>query len=121
MTIRTRRTPDAVRAYAVLDFIRAHPELHDQEIWLRKTDCGTAGCFAGLACWLNGDTPIFEGGPGSSVVRSADTRRQVQIRNRAIGLLGLSPTQADLLFDAGNSLEDLISEVEQIFGERPAA
>lgn len=36
--------------------IEAHPELWNQSVFFRDTDCGTVGCFAGWAVKLSGYT-----------------------------------------------------------------
>ena len=41
----------------VLDFLRAHPERHDQTVWGRATTCGTTACVAGWADLAAGDEP----------------------------------------------------------------
>jgi hypothetical protein len=113
-------TPNAERAYATLDFILAHPERHNQEIWLEPTECGTAGCFAGLTTILAGDTPELAFFSAPSVI-SADTRRRRQIALRAQDLLCLTMSQADALFSSSNSLDDLIALTDKFFGPRPEA
>lgn len=45
---------------AVLDFIRAHPEQHDQAMWGRRTSCGTTMCFAGTATHLAGHQLLWD-------------------------------------------------------------
>lgn len=40
------------RLNAVMDYIEAHPEEHDQDSLGIKTKCGTTMCFAGLAVYL---------------------------------------------------------------------
>lgn len=51
---------------AVLDYIRAHPEEHDQYMWAQKYEdfdlpggCGTTLCFAGTAVVLNGHQIVW--------------------------------------------------------------
>lgn len=114
----TVRIPDTARAYQVLDHILAHPEQHDQGIWMNE--CGTVACLAGWTCLLAGDQPVCRPlWTDYMAVRVGDTHRLRKIRGRAKELLGIDDLQADYLFDASNSIDDLIEEIEKIFGKRP--
>lgn len=108
--------PNAELAWAVLDQIDLHPELWDQGHWLVKTDCGTAGCFAGWAGMLVGDKPAsnsaFEA-PGDPY------QTTVFVEVRAMELLNIGPFVADRLFNQYNTREDLGEFVEKYFGPRP--
>lgn len=44
------------RRAAVIDHVLAHPESHDQGVWITQTPaCGTTACLAGWTCRLAGD------------------------------------------------------------------
>lgn len=48
-----KNTPEnRVHAQAVLDYIAAHPEKHDQGNWFHGEGCGTTMCIGGTATWL---------------------------------------------------------------------
>lgn len=51
---------DATKLEAVLDYIRMHPEEHNQNQWAEQTPCGTTMCFAGTAVRLAGYPLIWE-------------------------------------------------------------
>ncbi len=115
----TETKPNAELAYRVLDHIDANPDSWDQGLWLKRTDCGTAGCFAGWACMLAGDEPSF---------RFIDSLRtdfvevdgdRVYVEDRAADRLGITPELADALFHPANTREVLGDMVAEIFGPRP--
>lgn len=140
-----KRVPDAARAWAVMDFIETNPEKHDQGNWFftewmetreeiekahadaRENNwCGTTACFAGWTSLLAGDRMLsWEERRNatdrffSTEIRSADTGRVRSVRERARDLLGLTESQADLLFDGGNSRNELKRLITNIFGPRP--
>lgn len=70
----------------VLAFIELHPELWDQNDWMRETPCGTTYCLAGWACVL-ADNPVMD-----------SATRRVDIPVEATRLLGLTGQQAWELF-----------------------
>lgn len=115
-------TPNAELAYAVLDHIDAHPEQWQQSTWMHKTDCGTAACFAGWACFLSGEKP------GDDELLGITLSTGVPIPDRAEQLLGASRFVYSLvdgelededLFGEFNTREDLGRLVAEIFGPRP--
>ena len=112
---------NAELAYRVLDHIDAHPEEHDQGAWILRRECRTTACFAGRVSLLSGDEPQLDpnGGEWVDSVRSAAIGRVRHIHNRAAALLGITESQADRLFDATNTREDLGGMVTEIFGPRP--
>lgn len=119
VTFDADRTPDAVRAYEVLDAIRANPNLHSQANWAQRTDCGTVMCFAGWTAHLNGDKLIIGSAMGYGYAcRAADTGEVVSVELRAAQLLGLSREEAErlFLFTADGSVPDAVAEV---FGPDP--
>jgi len=108
--------PNAKLAYQTLDYIEAHPDEWDQDVWF----CGTAACFAGRATLLHGDKRE----PGLDpvdVIPIEDQSQRVYVKTRARRLLGINYIDADYLFDACNTLEDLRELVAEIFGPRPDA
>jgi hypothetical protein len=138
--------PNAELAYKVLDHIDANPDSWRQMYWLRRTECGTAACFAGWTSLLSGDKPAWlsEGSLTGNFVSTDGgdeyvPRRAVQLlgfadedeMNRAAyGALAASAGAAidadDFtlaepfeLFDGGNTREDLGRIVEALFGPRP--
>jgi len=123
-------TRNAELAYQVLDHILAHPEMHDQGDWFRRTECGTVACFAGWATLLSG----LSFAPGSIIVEHAPDHllrlREMSVGRAAARLLGLPDphwtatedgNEADDLFHPGNDREDLAERVEKYFGPRPVA
>jgi len=117
MTETKIRTPDAARAYAALDHIITHPELHDQGFWLGPTtECGTVSCFAGRVVLQAGDRKIAD---DRSMIHSAETGRRRSIQRRAQELLDITDGQVSLLFKGDNDLDDLKALVYDIFGPRP--
>jgi len=46
-------------AYAILDHIDTDPASHDQMVWFRENECGTAGCFAGWSLHFTGAKMAF--------------------------------------------------------------
>lgn len=126
--------PDATRAWAVLDYIRTHPEHHDQadffalslydprrELSDRMQDvftdaagtlnsCGTTACFAGWVALL--------GGHRLNMYGFNEHRRHAQ--SIATELLGIDDEQADLLFFQAQSLDALETAIAEVFGPRPA-
>lgn len=119
----TAPKPNAELAYRVLDHIDAHPEQWVQSTWVTKTECGTAGCFAGWACLLSGEKLDSEEFLGIML------RSGLPIPDKAEELLGASRFVASLvdgewededLFHEANTREDLGRLVAEIFGPRPA-
>jgi len=93
----------------VMTFIKDNPEKHNQSVW--SNDCGTAACLAGWACLLNGatvDKSRFYGGfsyVGGPIIDSGG--RKNIIKNAAIDILELDGWDADVLFEASNTVADL--------------
>ena len=115
----TALKPNAELAYMVLDHIDAHPELWEQGNYLRKTECGTVGCFAGWTCVLSGEGLVP--GSGDGLYLASGERTSV----RAEQLLGVSRYVDEHgddgrdLFAWDNTREDLGRLVAEIFGPRP--
>ncbi len=104
-----------------LAFVKANPKKHNQANW-----CGTAQCFGGWACYLDGwkrdeDTIVIDrcdialDGPSwgsfnfnpdiSDLVRKEHTVGSVL--NVATSILGLTAEQARQLFNPDNDVRDL--------------
>lgn len=96
----------------VMDHILAHPELHNQAVWAKKTACGTAHCFAGWACELSGlemnnrEIEIF-----GETTYLKDGRT---ISEGATSTLNIDGGTASMLFYSGNSLAKLKEYVDEI-------
>lgn len=111
---------DVARLRKVLEHVTAHPREWQQGNWAVKGPCGTAYCVAGHAVamftdvtfeWSEDDTPwAFRDDPdmvyGASEVRLPDGSIR-QIKAVARELLGLTKTQAAILFWSNNDLYDL--------------
>lgn len=102
----------------VMDFIEEHPENHEQSyIWhqgstpkmlervLRKTECGSTGCFAGWA--------VHFGMPG---------REQIPIARLSIAehLLGLTFMESVWMFDSRRTQAELRAFVDRVTAEEEA-
>jgi hypothetical protein len=95
-----------------LDHITAHPEEHEQLVWVvRGPTCGTAGCAAGWAVTFAGHELRFA--PVPIVSPSGWTEHAVRVSDgrtveyAAREELGLTDEQASLLFSGGNTIHDL--------------
>jgi hypothetical protein len=100
-----------------LDYIRDHPEEHDQDSWAVQTLCGTKRCLAGTAVFLAGyhinykrmlpvddeDRLTHE----ASTCVDPTTGETRSIRRVAQELLGLDNDEVDLLFFGSGSVEYL--------------
>lgn len=133
----TAPTPNAELAYKVLDYIKAHPDLHDQGEFLhpsRELDqlfdrcefvpvttdvviqhCGTTACFAGWTALLSGKTLHASGN-----VRE-EGGRTIDIERAAAGLLRINEYAASDLFYGAKDLDEVDAAVAEIFGPRPDA
>lgn len=81
-----------------------------------EATCGTAACFAGWACLLNGDQVLgdLDASPGAhSWVRDEGGRRR-RVDARARRLLGLTDDEAHELFEACNTLDDIRNIVREL-------
>lgn len=107
----------------VLNFLKSHPEKHDQNAW-----CGTRMCFAGWTCYFAGFKPLpkdhadaFDEAHysevsfnGHDLVANGQTLGTAE--DVAKSLLGLTGEQADRLFYSG-SRNDLFLVVAELLGE----
>lgn len=109
-------------AEKTLAHIRSHEWRLDQSTWLslwkgdvgvtfeRAMHCGSTGCFAGWAALLDGAELSFD--EGEYIIKTADG---VPVYDYAADALGIphyqegndTIVQADHLFDANNTFEDL--------------
>jgi hypothetical protein len=115
-------TPQMV-ALAVYSIIRLFPENHQQQLWVSSTfttlgellesdegartadsiySCGTTACVAGWAHIIAGDNDTVLSDHSDTVFRSATK------------LLGITEPNADWLFSAYRSKEDIIEALEFI-------
>lgn len=122
-------TANVAALRAELEWITAHPARWDQNTWCRppatfhrdaaddEWHCGTVACLAGWTALHAGYRPVAYDGvdvelPVTDVARRPDAvgvgaRVPLPVEHVARRLLGLTPAQAALLFDGGNSLRDL--------------
>jgi hypothetical protein len=110
---------DIARLEEVMGFIEAHPELHNQALWMHnnltpqvankmrerypeldETECGSRGCLAGWTVHFWGD--------------QKHTRQEATWHHDAANLLGLNISEADILFCSKNSREDLHQMVKDL-------
>jgi hypothetical protein len=106
----------------VLQFIKDHPEKHDQRTWGYKSDCGTTACFAGWTAVLNGyefyfGRMVFE--RYYSGVKSLKTGVHSSTSTAAAVVLELTCDEAMMLFDGGNTFEELEQMVKNISNGDP--
>lgn len=122
----SERTPDAVRAYRVLDMTQRYAEAFNMGEWANRLPgnhtpvslpdltaehpCGTSACFAGWTVALEG----YEISPLNGRITSGD-RAGENAEDVAADLLGINPL--DLFFV---SEEDVPATVRELFGPRPA-
>lgn len=85
----------------VMRHIEAHPEQHDQDVYIRQDSCGTAACFAGWTLLLSGADPA-----DASVWRHA--------AGAAKDRLGVDVRTAIRLFACTNTAQDLRRMVDVI-------
>jgi hypothetical protein len=111
-------TPNVPLLRKTLEHIEAHPQEWDQVRWR----CESGMCFAGTAADLDGAQWLYGAGP---MLRRreddpADDRYapdRLHVRTRAQHILGISEDQADDLFEATNTLDDLRRIVGELCGE----
>jgi hypothetical protein len=101
-----------------LEYVTEHPAEHDQSIWAKRTETGIVGCLAYHVVRLAGHTMDWEHGKGpqrcwscnrdhsneSSYVVAENADGHTHVSDAARVALGLSQTQADLLFRPYTSL-----------------
>lgn len=86
---------------ATMQYRREHPEEHRQDHWIQKSEsCGTACCFAGWACLLNGWTihnKTYGYVEKEGVIYS--------VRHAAVQELEITHEDAAVMFDCGRTVE----------------
>lgn len=111
----------------VINFIQLNPDKHDQESWVAVTYdesdgeiCGTTCCVAGHALLLSGDWTLKEVMNHSGeivdvdIVSADDGSTRPHYSREAAKVLGLTTGEADSLFDANNTRDDVLRIVEDI-------
>lgn len=98
--------------------IEAHLDQWDQGTWAMRTDCGTAGCFAGTACLLAGYQFDFSKAAYWTCdgTVTAELTTGERISTKAKELLGLDAFQAEQLFAPSNTLLQLRQIVSELTG-----
>lgn len=111
----TDTTVNAALLRQTLDYIKTHPEQWEQSTWRAEELCGTVACFAGWACALNGD--MFDPSEWDLVLTDANGKPvDSMIERRAEEILGLTEDQADDLFGAYRTLDELEQIVAELCG-----
>jgi hypothetical protein len=104
---------NAKRLLDVLTFLEAHPDRHDQSVWLSRDTCGTVACLAGWTCLRNGYVEVVMKDEALETVvvgiyADSDPEKVVVPASAAArDLLELDDDEGDELFSGNNSLEDL--------------
>lgn len=120
-------TPNAAKAWAVMDLIDQHREALNMDEWatrpggrspvsltdLLDPDCGTTACFAGWTAAVEGFEVDVTG-----QAWHADGRGGGWTTRIAAEVLGLDDTEASALFYETFD-EELTAAVTRIFGPRP--
>jgi hypothetical protein len=113
------------RLLDVLTYITEHPERHNQEIWVERSDCGTTACLAGWTVMRHGDTIEWRPYPAVSIAGAVTIADTVTVEgdpdtwdipSRAAHLLGLNHTDAEYLFSPLNTITDLWDIAEKLTG-----
>jgi hypothetical protein len=110
--------PDLALAREVLAYIEAHPEEWHQSSWLvRGLECGTGGCYAGLAALMRGWAPEYPHVSDTYTDYVRNARNGTTFVQDAARLeLRLTYAQARRMFAAGNTLADLRQVVAELHG-----
>ncbi len=113
--------PNAYLLRRTLAHIEAEPHSWNQFVWARRTDCGTAMCFAGWAVTLAGAQVDFRrfGDELSTNVITPESRSELGLRTLYIDeaaqeLLDLSLEEAEELFAGANSIKRLRALVAEL-------
>lgn len=105
VTIEPKLEIDVPLLRKTLEHITAHPEEHQQGVWGERfldTACGTAFCLAGHAVQFAGHEIEWDGDAVADCVVGGAAIEFVAQRE-----LGLEARQADVLFNAFNTQQDL--------------
>lgn len=101
---------------AVLDYIRTHPEEHDQTTWAERGGaCGTTLCFAGTAVALAGYQMVWELDDTAYICSNGSELDAVA--TIAMRELGLTEDQTDSLFIRSVTFDDVERTVKDIINE----
>jgi hypothetical protein len=101
---------------AVLDYIRTHPEEHDQIQWAEKGDtCGTTLCFAGTAAVLAGYQMVWQA--DDTAYTCSNGIETEYVSTIAMRELGLTEAQTDSLFIRSVTFDDVERTVKDIINE----
>jgi hypothetical protein len=103
---------NAKRLLDVLTFLEAHPDRHDQSVWLSRDTCGTVACLAGWTCLRNGYVEAVMNDEERQMIigvyADSDPEKVVVPASAAArDLLELDDDEGDELFSGDNSLQDL--------------
>ena len=90
----------------VLEHVTDHPEEWNQGVWAVRNDCGTAACIAGHTVLMTGHQVEWVSMSGATEKAIAVSQGPT-INRVAAHELGLTGYQADVLFNASNTLADL--------------
>lgn len=121
----TTQSPNDDLLIDVLAQIERTPERWNQRVWVHRTDCGTSYCFAGWACALTAPDVTQPDFLWSAATLHAQFAGQTGRTSRglvptvAADVLGLTPAQADELFELDNTLDDLYDVVSSLTGLDP--
>lgn len=123
---------NAERLQGTLDYIKAHPEKHHQCTWISfeggppgQADlsdpdldpvhgCGTVACYAGWASLLYGPEERWRPVRLGSEFFDHPARGQIHTRHLAPVLLDLDADEADYLFSATRTLDELETAIGEI-------
>lgn len=124
---------------AVRDLIKKHPEKHDQEQWVNVpadlvkfndggtalATCGTSACVAGWAVAMAGGKYLINRGCHEAregvyaphrVVDPVGNAHLIEVY--AAKVLGLTDKEADILFEATNSREEVLDMLKALIKGR---
>ncbi len=108
----TPPAPGKETAEAVLGIIRMYPELHDQARWI--SDCGTTACVAGWVTQLHvgwEEGRLYPHPKGAFYAGDAE--------GLGARFLDLYNDEADWLFDADRTRDEVIGGLERIIKGEP--
>jgi hypothetical protein len=116
-------TPNVALLRKTLEHIENHPQEWNQGTW----HCGTIACFAGHAVIIDGGqfaddwrAPFVAerpDDPGDAFREFGCGAGQIHIADRARHVLGLTQAEADDLFAAANTLDDLREQVARLIDQ----
>jgi len=105
------------RRKLVLAQIEATPELHDQDSWAVRTNCGTVCCAAGWTVTLAGGSFVWgeaatEDPHLAAYVEFAGVRHPIE--TLAADLLGLDDGECERVFFDANDAEEVRDALEAV-------